>query len=87
MVWGALGCCHFHSLASAAQERAGVQPTSLQAAGKALCSLQVSSFQQSNITSLSPSPEGWLLGKNTLMRQLVKGRNRLAQEPEELCDC
>lgn len=85
MAWGALGCCPLHSLASNAQEeRAGVHPAPLRAAGKALCSLQVSSCLQLNITSLSPSPERWLLGKNTLMRQLVKGRNRLAQEPEEL---
>lgn len=47
----------------------------------------VYSCLQSTTTSPSPSLEGWLLGKSTLMRQLVKGRNRLAQEPEELCDC
>lgn len=88
MVWGVLGGCPLHSRTSTMQdERAGVHPAPLRAAGKALCSLQVSSCLQSNITNFSPSPEGWLLGKNTLMRQLIKGRNRSAQEPEELCDC
>lgn len=58
-VRGALGCCPRHSLASTVQqERAGVHPAPPQAAGKALCSLQVSSCLQSNLTSLSPSPEG-----------------------------
>lgn len=88
MVWGALGCCLLHSLVGTTQEEmAGVHPAPLQAAGKALCSLQVSSCLQSTTTSLSPSLEGWLVGKSTLMRQLVKGRNRLAQETEQLSDC
>lgn len=87
MVWGALRCCL--SSWSCRHHTGGEGRCSSctpQAAGEAICSLH-SCCLQSNITSLSPSLEGWLLGKNTLMRQLVKGRNRLAWEPEELCDC
>lgn len=40
-----------------------------------------SSYPQANISSLSPNLEVWLLGKGTLMRQLIKRRNGLGQEP------